>query len=918
MSFDSVSEESNSNDAPSANLKSSNGRRFSKDQPDTMDISPGSSHERRSRRSSRDRERTPSPRYRSHKKKKRERTPSASPPFDRSSSRRSRSRSRSRRDRDRSQNGRDRFKRRERDERKSKKDRRSRRDRSRSPQRRKSGKSRRRKSTSSDSSDDEITLRDRTTLFGELVRKHGESADALIRNRDKHRKLKRRKRDTSSSSSSSEDAKNIDKKPTTVPMSLPVACPPPTFLDPATAQYYQLITASGLVVPVAVPPPSVVGMHLPPPPIPPAPGASSMDSKNISSLPTEMVVPPLSSIPVPPPPVPPIPFEPAPPPPIPPLPSMTVSASALSDPAVPSGSGAIGASSLSVPTRSSGLPMPNVSNIKKRGFDRPTVLNKIRRGIDLSNEWGSGFVEKYEILYQVGEGTYGQVYKARDKVTGEQVALKKVRLENEKEGFPITAVREIKILRQLNHANVVKLIDIVTDKLSAADMRTERANFYLVFEYVDHDLMGLLEASHLINFHNDQIRSLFKQLILGLEYCHSAGFLHRDIKCSNILLNNRGELKIADFGLARYYSSDQERLYTNRVITLWYRPPELLLGDEHYGPAIDVWSIGCILGEFFTRKPLFQGNNEAGQLDLISKVCGTPCLANWPDVEKMPLFNTLRSKKQHVRCLREEFSQIMPSGAIDLMDKMLLLDPKRRISAKDAISHYWIKNFDYATVPPLRLPQHQDCHELWSKKQRKERRSLNPKMTVPPFDGQDLETSNHPSCIGPSSQSLQYDRRRNSPSNGFVPGSSSINPSKTEAIEQSIYAALYGSDTSQLIRLLQYTNAAEDLHIFNKLSQISQFAPLQADDPRPMKERLLELLSNRNYFNAKPSTNNFIAGNTVQQGPRSVNVMRLYSCDKKRRCSKRHRMRPQPVSSSHPTEFSDVIPISVCLLCACF
>ncbi|VDM71588.1 unnamed protein product [Strongylus vulgaris] len=135
-------------------------------------------------------------------------------------------------------------------------------------------------------------------------------------------------------------------------------------------------------------------------------------------------------------------------------------------------------------------------------------------------------------------------------------------------------------------------------------MRTERANFYLVFEYVDHDLMGLLEASHLINFHNDQIRSLFKQLILvrlllkwidqhyGLDYCHSAGFLHRDIKCSNILLNNRGELKIADFGLARYYSSDQERLYTNRVITLWYRPPELLLGDEHYGPAIDVWSIG--------------------------------------------------------------------------------------------------------------------------------------------------------------------------------------------------------------------------------------------------------------------------------------------------------------------------------------
>ncbi|VDM58212.1 unnamed protein product [Angiostrongylus costaricensis] len=534
-------------------------------------------------------------------------------------------------------------------------------------------------------------------------------------------------------------------------------------------------------------------MHLPPPPIPPVPGT---DAKVVAPPTTTVVVPPLSSIPVPPPlpPLPPPPFEVAPPPPLLPPESLTIpeKASLISaDPAVPSGSGCTHTNSASQ-VRGSALPMPNVSMIKKRGFDRPTVLNKIRRDIDLSMEWGSGFVEKYEILYQVGEGTYGQVYKARDKITGEQVALKKVRLENEKEGFPITAVREIKILRQLNHPNVVKLIDIVTDKLSAADMRTERANFYLVFEYVDHDLMGLLEASHLINFHNDQIRNLFKQLILGLEYCHSAGFLHRDIKCSNILLNNRGEIKIADFGLARYYSSDQERLYTNRVITLWYRPPELLLGDEHYGPAIDVWSIGqvvfvltliilivvCILGEFFTRKPLFQGNNEAAQLDLISKVCGSPSVANWPDVEKMPLFNTLRSKKQYVRCLREEFAQLVPSGAIDLMDKMLLLDPKRRISAKDAINHFWIKNFDYSTVPPLRLPQHQDCHELWSKKQRKERRSINPRVTSQQTEGHDPELPSYLSAPSSTGQPLQFERRRNSPANGYT--STSINPTKLD------------------------------------------------------------------------------------------------------------------------------------------
>ncbi|XGW17930.1 hypothetical protein V3C99_002493 [Haemonchus contortus] len=868
MSFDSVSEESNSNDLPAGSVKSSNGRRVSRDQPD-MDISPSSSHERRSRRGSKDRDRTPSPRHRSHKRRKRERTPSASPPFerDRGSSRRSRSRSRSRRDRDRSQNGRDRFKRRDRDDRKGKKEKRNRRDRSRTPVRRKSGKSRRRRSTSSDSSDDEITLRDRTTLFGELVRKHGNSADALIRNRDKHRKLKRRKGNSSSSSSSSDDAKNIDKKPAAVPISMPVACPPPTFLDPATAQYYQLITASGLVVPVAVPPPpSISGMHLPPPPIPPVPGVScSTDAKNVPvPPPATIMLPSLGSIPIPPPlpPLPPPPFEAAPPPPLPPPGSVTSSDSHV-DQAVPSGSGP----SCSTSHTRSGLPIPNVSNIKKRGFDRPTVLNKIRRDIDLSQEWGSGFVEKYEILYQVGEGTYGQVYKARDKITGEQVALKKVRLENEKEGFPITAVREIKILRQLNHANVVKLIDIVTDKLSAADMRTERANFYLVFEYVDHDLMGLLEASHLVNFHNDQIRSLFKQLILGLEYCHAAGFLHRDIKCSNILLNNRGELKIADFGLARYYSSDQERLYTNRVITLWYRPPELLLGDEHYGPAIDVWSIGCILGEFFTRKPLFQGNNEAAQLDLISRVCGTPSPANWPDVEKMPLYNTLRSKKQYVRCLREEFAQIVPSGAIDLMDKMLLLDPKRRISAKDAISHFWIKNFDYSTVPPLRLPQHQDCHELWSKKQRKERRSINPRTQQ--FEGQESELS---ACPPAPTATLHYDRRRNSPSNGYV-NSSSVNPSRTEAVEQAISALLRTSDTTQLLRLLQYTSEADDAAIYNRLSQSGHLV-VPPGDSRPIKERLIDALSSRAHLGSGSTSVNFVSGhpgNVHHQIPTTAN-----------------------------------------------
>ncbi|CAL5368588.1 unnamed protein product [Camellia sinensis] len=345
--------------------------------------------------------------------------------------------------------------------------------------------------------------------------------------------------------------------------------------------------------------------------------------------------------------------------------------------------------------------------------------------VDELPSWGSRTVDCFEKLEQIGEGTYGQVYMAREIRTGEIVALKKIRMDNEKEGFPITAIREIKILKKLHHENIIKLKEIVTsqgpevDGQGKPDGNKFNCNIYMVFEYMDHDLTGLADRPGL-RFTIPQIKCYMRQLLTGLHYCHVNQVLHRDIKGSNLLIDNEGNLKLADFGLARSFSNDHNANLTNRVITLWYRPPELLLGATKYGPAVDMWSVGCIVAELLHGKPILPGKNEPEQLNKIFELCGSPDEIIWPGVSKIPWYNKFKPTRPMKRRVREVFRHF-DRHALDLLEKMLTLDPSQRISAKDALDaeYFWT---DPLPCDPRSLPKYESSHEFQTKKKRQQQR----------------------------------------------------------------------------------------------------------------------------------------------------------------------------------------------------
>eukprot|EP00049_Salpingoeca_infusionum_P003118 m.63763 g.63763 ORF g.63763 m.63763 type:complete len:475 (-) comp11964_c1_seq1:25-1449(-) len=284
-----------------------------------------------------------------------------------------------------------------------------------------------------------------------------------------------------------------------------------------------------------------------------------------------------------------------------------------------------------------------------------------------------GTVHTYKKLEQLGEGTYATVFKGISHVTGQIVALKEIRLEHE-EGAPCTAIREVSILKKLKHANIVTLHDIIHTKSSLT----------LVFEYLSKDLKQYMdECDSFIDMKN--IKLFLFQLLRGLDFCHAKKVLHRDLKPQNLLINSAGELKLADFGLARA-KSVPIKTYSNEVVTLWYRPPDVLLGSVDYSGNIDMWGVGCIFAEMVSGRAIFPGSTNAEQLSLIWQLLGTPNTETWPEVTRLPSYREIAHEFFPATALAPLLPRLKRLGLV-LLDQLLQLNPSKRLTAAEAMQH---------------------------------------------------------------------------------------------------------------------------------------------------------------------------------------------------------------------------------------
>lgn len=321
-------------------------------------------------------------------------------------------------------------------------------------------------------------------------------------------------------------------------------------------------------------------------------------------------------------------------------------------------------------------------------------------------------VENYERINMISQGTYGIVYRAKEKSTGVECALKKVKIskERDRDGFPLTALREVNVLLSLYHPAIVNVTEVVVG--------TSLDSVYMVMEFMDHELKALMEEMQQ-PFSTAEVKCLFKQLLEGVQHLHDNWVIHRDLKTSNILYNNAGELKLCDFGLARQYGSPL-KAYTHNVVTLYYRAPELLLGGAgmKYSTAVDMWSCGCIMAELLTKEVLFPARGELDAIDRMFRLLGSPTEERWPGFKQLHNAKSMNWATVFPNCLREKFPR--PIGLIEtpgtlsdkgfnLLQGLLTLCPAKRLSAEDALQHPWFSEHplpkDKRLMPTFKVRQ---------------------------------------------------------------------------------------------------------------------------------------------------------------------------------------------------------------------
>jgi len=298
-------------------------------------------------------------------------------------------------------------------------------------------------------------------------------------------------------------------------------------------------------------------------------------------------------------------------------------------------------------------------------------------------------LSRYEKISFLGEGQFATVYKAKDVVTGNIVAVKKIKLGSRseaKDGINRTALREIKLLQEIQHDNIINLSDVFGHK----------SNVSLVMDFMDTDLEVIIKDNSIV-LTPANIKSYILQTLLGLEYLHSKWILHRDLKPNNLLMNSNGILKIADFGLAKFYGSPN-RQYTHMVVTRWYRAPELLFGARNYGTGVDVWAVGCILAELLLRIPFVAGDTDLDQLGKIFQAMGTPTEESWPGLTKLPDY--VQFKTFIATPLSEIFTAAGPDMN-ELMSSLLSVDPMKRCKCNEALKQPYFSNRPHPTPGPM-------------------------------------------------------------------------------------------------------------------------------------------------------------------------------------------------------------------------